>query len=555
MNWLIRLLLRCKMFWVGRTAWRALVQRAKEPRDAQMELLLSILRRNQGTTFGRERGFEDIDSYASYVEQVAVQDYESLRPYIDKQEREKTPELNSENPRLYAQTSGTTGDPKLVPILEHTVKNYKRSQGLVTYANSVACPGVYDGKVLAITSPHVEGRLETGTAFGSMSGLLSKSMPRLTRKKYVLPGALLDIENYQAKYYLIGAFALADREISFMGTANPSTVLKLAETISAHRAQLISDVRTGNLSNVFDLDAEQFAEVNKSFAASPSRADELEAILNEGEVLNFHALWPDLKTLSVWTGGSVGVLIPEVERLLRGQVRVVELGYLSSEFRGSINVDPVRKLCIPTIHESFFEFVPVDEHGEGEMRFLLVDELEQGQQYYVYITTQEGLYRYFMNDIVEVDGFFHQTPSIQFVQKGKGVVNLTGEKLYEGQVIEAVERLRTAMNLNFDFFILLGDERELQYTLYIDCESASRAEVSAVFEEALRELSVEFDAKRESQRLKETRVSFVSSGTYEAYKEHCIAKGQREGQFKYMVLQYERECDFDFADYGLEATL
>ena len=54
------------------------------------------------------------------------------------------------------------------------------------------------------------------------------------------------------------------------------------------------------------------------------------------------------------------------------------------------------------------------------------------------------------------------------------------------------------MNLNFDFFILLGDERELQYTLYIDCESASRAEVSAVFEEALRELSVEFDAKREA---------------------------------------------------------
>ena len=519
-----------------------------------MELLISILQRNQRTTFGRERGFEAIDSYASFAEKVTVQDYESLRPYIDKQERDKTPELNSENPRLYAQTSGTTGDPKLVPILKHTVKNYRSSQGLVTYANSEACPGVYGGKVLAITSPHVEGRLETGTAYGSMSGLLSKSMPRLTRRKYVLPAALLDIENYQAKYYLISAFALADREISFIGTANPSTVLKLAETISEHRAQLISDVRSGSLSNVFGLDGEQLAKINQSFASGPSRADELEAILDEGEALNFHALWPELKALSVWTGGSVGTLIPEVERLLGEQVRIVELGYLSSEFRGSINVDPIRKLCIPTIHESFFEFVPVAEHGESDMKFLLVDELEQGQQYYVYVTTQEGLYRYFMNDIVEVNGLFHQTPSIQFVQKGKGVVNLTGEKLYEGQVIEAIKRLRTAMDLSFDFFILLGDERDLQYRLYIECESKSSAEVSAAFESALRELSVEFEAKRESGRLKETQASFVSAGTYEAYKEHCIANGQREGQFKYMVLQNERECDFDFAEYELGAA-
>ena len=554
MDKLTRLLLWCKMRWVALTSWRDLVQRAKDPRKHQLQLLLSILRRNQQTSFGKERGFDSIDSYSSFAEQVEVQDYESLRPYIEKQERDKTPELNSENPRLYAQTSGTTGDPKLVPILEHTVKNYKSSQGLVTYANSVACPGVYGGKVLAITSPHVEGRLETGTAYGSMSGLLSKSMPRLTRRKYVLPSAVLDVENYQAKYYLISAFALCDREISFMGTANPSTVIKVAETISQHREQLVSDVRSGRLCNLFGLDEGQLEDINQRFVSDPARADELEGILEGGEELNFHALWPELKALSVWTGGSVGTLIPEIERLLRGQASVIELGYLSSEFRGSINVDPIQKLCIPTIHESFFEFVPVAEHGGGDVKYLLVDELELGEQYYVYVTTQEGLYRYFMNDIVEVNGFFHKTPSIQFVQKGKGVVNLTGEKLYEGQVIEAMERLRATMGLRFDFFILLGDERELQYRLYIDCEPLGRAEVAKVFEGALRELNVEFDTKRESGLLKETQVSFVASGTYEAYKEHCIANGQREGQFKYMVLQNDRDCEFDFAGHELEAA-
>lgn len=552
MDKLSRLLLWFKMRWVAMTAWRDLVERAREPRKHQLRLLMSILKRSQHTTFGTERQFQSVDSYEAFAERVEVQDYESLRPYIERQERDKTPELNPESPLLYAQTSGTTGSPKLVPILEHTVDNYKRSQGIVTYANTQACPGVYAGKILAITSPHVEGKLETGTAFGSMSGLLSKSMPRLTRQKYVLPSAVLDIENYQAKYYLISAFALAARDISFIGTANPSTVMKLAETIKRHQKELVEDVRSGRLSDLFGLGAVQLQPLQASFQANPGRAGELEAAFAESEGLSFHALWPELKALSVWTGGSVGALIPEVERLLGGAVSVIELGYLSSEFRGSINVDPLKNLCIPTIHECFFEFVPVAEHGEADQRFLLVDELELGEQYHVYVTTQEGLYRYFMNDIVEVNGTFLATPSIQFVQKGKGVVNLTGEKLYEGQVIDAIARVRAALGLSFDFFIMLGDEQTLQYKLYIDCEACDKAELCASFEGALRELNVEFATKRDSGRLKETAVSLLGAGTYEAYKEHCIANGQREGQFKYMVLQSESDCDFDFAAHELE---
>ena len=206
--------------------------------------------------------------------------------------------------------------------------------------------------------------------------------------------------------------------------------MKLAETITQHQGALLEDVRSGRLSDLFGLGAAQLQAIQASFQANPGRADELEAIFASGEGLSFHALWPELKALSVWTGGSVGALIPEVERLLGSAVSVIELGYLSSEFRGSINVDPEKNLCIPTIHECFFEFVPVAEHGEADQRFLLVDELELGEQYHVYVTTQEGLYRYFMNDIIEVNGTFLATPSIQFVQKGKGVVNLTGEKLY-----------------------------------------------------------------------------------------------------------------------------
>ena len=44
-----------------------------------------------------------------------------------------------------------------------------------------------------------------------------------------------------------------------------------------------------------------------------------------------------------------------------------------------------------------------------------------------------------MNDLLDVTGFFHQTPLLRFVQKGRGVTSLTGEKLYEAQAIEAIQ--------------------------------------------------------------------------------------------------------------------
>ncbi len=98
------------------------------------------------------------------------------------QEIKKKPMLNAEQPIMYAQTSGTTGEPKYVPILKSTVKNYKYSQNIFAYAQYSTFPDIFFGKILAIVSPDIEGFLETGTPFGSMSGFIYKSMPSRTRK-------------------------------------------------------------------------------------------------------------------------------------------------------------------------------------------------------------------------------------------------------------------------------------------------------------------------------------------------------------------------------------
>lgn len=223
------------------------------------------------------------------------------------------------------------------------------------------------------------------------------------------------------------------------------------------------------------------------------------------------------------------------------------MGYLSSEFRGSITIDVLQNKSIPTIHENFFEFVERDAWENKKLDYLTLDVLEEGKQYYIFVTTQNGLYRYFINDIIEVGGRFNNTPTICFIQKGKGVTSLTGEKLYESQVILAIQKLKEKLSIEFDFFMMLGCPESLQYTLYVESEPFENSPDS--FEEYISKLNIEFEAKRASDRLKQTSVKFLKSGVAEMYKRYCIENGQREGQFKLIKLQYKKDCVFDFSQH------
>jgi hypothetical protein len=85
------------------------------------------------------------------------------------------------------------------------------------------------------------------------------------------------------------------------------------------------------------------------------------------------------------------------------------MGYLASEFRGSITVDALRNIAVPTLHENFFEFVERSEWEANTPTYRRLDELEEGTEYYVIVTTHAGLFRYSIDDIVKATGKFHET--------------------------------------------------------------------------------------------------------------------------------------------------
>ena len=62
----------------------------------------------------------------------------------------------------------------------------------------------------------------------------------------------------------------------------------------------------------------------------------------------------------------------------------------------------------------------------------------------------------------------------------------------------------------------------------------------------LKELNIEYAAKRNGEKLQKLEVTQVAQGTFFAYKRHKALSGQREGQFKIVGVQYKQDVTFDF---------
>lgn len=551
----VNLLMRGQMVVLRWTAWRPLVAAARRPREVQLSLLRRIVSENRDTEFGRAHGFASIGTYEAYCRHVPVQTYESLRPYIDAQERTRRPCLTAEPPVLYAQTSGTTGAPKHLPLTRTALALQQGSQRLFSFLQHRAVPGAYAGRLLAIVSPAVEGYLPGGSPFGSASGHLYASMPRLLRRKYVVPPEVFAVEDYSLKYLLILRLALAERDITAMGAANPSTFLQLLTILKSHRAELLSDLEHEGFSRAAELPPAVQRAVAPRLGCAPARREELRSLL-ERDPSGFAELWPHLRLVATWTGGSCGIALARLRAALPPATQVVELGYLASELRGSVTLGGAPGLGVPTLRETFFEFVEPRRWEEGSPTFLTLDQLEVGRDYYVCVTTVAGLYRYFMNDIVRVTGRFQATPTIAFLQKGKGVTSITGEKLYESQVIEAVRAAERELGASSPFFLMLADVERARYRLVMETDRSFAPDPGAFavqVDRRLAECNLEYRQKRASGRLGPLVMTAMRDGFADAFKRWCVARGQREGQFKTVALQYLSDLPFDYDAYRAAA--
>ena len=165
--------------------------------ESQARKLREILRRNAETEYGREFHFGSIQTLAEYGKAVPVVTYEDIAERVKRMAEGESNVLTAEDPVMFSRTSGTTGEPKLIPITP-TCRGRDHADQMRTwlYHAHEDHPRMFDGKVLSLVSPAVEGYTSAGIPFGSTSGHIYQHIPSLVRKTYVVPYPVFEIEDH-----------------------------------------------------------------------------------------------------------------------------------------------------------------------------------------------------------------------------------------------------------------------------------------------------------------------------------------------------------------------
>ncbi|MCP4680176.1 MAG: GH3 auxin-responsive promoter family protein [Deltaproteobacteria bacterium] len=524
----------------GQKLYKKFVKATLNTKVSQQAVLAEILNYAKDTVIGNEHGFGSIESYDDYHTQVPVRDYEDHRPYVDRHTRGEENVLFPGKPLMYNRSSGTTMLPKLIPVTPYSFQRTIKDRGkLWLYGLSRDFPGVYKGQSFSVVSPSDEGHTEDGTPFGSVSGVMRRNIPEFMKLTHSPPYCTTLIENYDSKVYTMIRFSLAC-DVSVMFTGNPATVLNFALKTDEWKEDLIRDIHDGTLKADLELSSEIRNEVESYLQPAPERANELNRIASSNDRFRPAEYWPNLKLIHTWKNGNTRLVIPKLGPWFRKDTPILDFGYIASEIMATDLIEPETDGSILQVQNGFYEFTRYEDEYKPGREFLMAHQLEVGQRYYIYVTTFSGLYRYDMNDVIEVVGYFNSAPILRFLFKGKGITNMQGEKLSEEQFIEAVAQAAKNTGISHDFFIGYPDTDISGYKLNIEFLEDYSDERIAGFREAvdkaLCRVNVEYEAKLSSQRLKPIEIVKLGKNSFSRYRALRLEEGAHEGQIKWLHL-------------------
>ncbi len=506
---------------------RRFVQATKDCRATQRDVLRRLLALNAASHFSQTHHLGTAQTVEDFRTRLPVCDYEVFRPAIEELKLGRHEALLGPNNRLlmFSLSSGTTASSKFIPITQQFMDDYRRGWQIWGIETLDTHPAINSRSIVQFTSDHDRFRTTGGTPCGNISGLVAAMQKRIVRQMYAIPGSVAKIPDHQTKQYTTLRLALAEPSAALVTTANPSTLISLAQFAESHAERLIRDIAQGTLTTELPLPVDIQTELGRRISKkNPKRAQELEAILENTGHLHPRDYWPELATVAVWTGGSAGAYLNTLKRYY-GDTPIRDHGLSASEGRMTI---PLRENCsdgVLDVTSHFFEFIPVEEYESEFPLVLEAHELTPGESYYILLTTASGLYRYDICDVVRCTGYLHTTPLLEFLHKGAHISNLTGEKVSESQIVQAVRTGMDHMRIQLRHFTvcpvwdeppcyqLLGEERDI-LSPRMGQKLADHADIT------LQELNCEYQEKRRTNRLQGLRWQPLPNGTWQRFADH-----------------------------------
>ncbi|MDP6933299.1 MAG: GH3 auxin-responsive promoter family protein, partial [Myxococcota bacterium] len=386
------------------------------PREIQQNRFDTILRGAHDTEFARDHGLDRVRTLDDFRSAVPIRSYEEHRPWLERIWNGESRVLTREPVIHLLETSGTTGEPKWLPVTRSWARSVADAQALWILGIVEEHEAVARGSALTMVSPAEKERSPGGIPVGSNTGRMHGSQPWWVRLRYPVPYEVVCLCPHDLQLYTVLRFAL-QAPIRSITTANPSTILLLQRRLSEWREALQEDLKAGTLRHgpAAALDGRTRRRLERKLKKLPPSQE-----------WSLVKLW-DLAVVNCWTSGPAAYFAERLRDDLGG-VAVREVGITASEGYFAIPAQSGSG-CVAWTHGHLLEFVG----GDGRPRWAW--ELETGEQVRMVVTTEAGLYRYDLEDVVEVDGWCGRTPVLRFVGKAGRFLNSTGERVHANQVV------------------------------------------------------------------------------------------------------------------------
>jgi hypothetical protein len=504
----------------------------------QKKLLDEIVQTNKNTHFGKLNNFSKIKSYNSY-KQIPIHTYDDLKNEIDKEKKGITNSIINNTINYFAITSGTTNYPKFLPHTKSFLKKRKLAWEIWSHELYKEKPKALSpfGSILSMNSKPYEGFVYSHQKYGSISGKIHDMQPHILKSIYAIPDEVFLIEDFKLKYYLTVLFSLK-RNITFIITPNPSTILILKKTLKNQIDNIIRDLKNNSLPQLEeyeDIDEKVKNKIIKLFQKNHTQNNELSkkiSKLKKNNNIEPKLIYTILQVICCWLGGNVKIYLKEIRKSFGENITIRDPGYISSEGRFSIPIKTKENgEGVLDITSNFFEFIKIKDYNNTSKKkpnpkTYLAHELEKNEKYFILITNENGLYRYDINDIIQVTGFFEnsKTPLIIFIQKGKYFSSITGEKISEWEITNTIKNLEKQEDLHIKTYFTIPNINPINpnYNYYIEFNKTPTQiqikKYEKILDLELQSENIEYKEKRESKRLNSIKIILLPKHSVENIK-------------------------------------
>lgn len=469
----------------------------KYPHDVQDEWFQSLITTAQATEWGKKYDYQSILTPETFKERVPIQDYNSLKPYIDRMLLGEQNILWPSEIKWFAKSSGTTADrSKFIPVSNEALQECHYQGGkdmLSVYCHNRPDARIMTGKTVVLGGSSQILNTASNSYMGDLSSIILRNLP-----------------------FWVEYTRVPNLEV----TLNPNFEEKI-ETV----AQITAKENVTNLSGV--------PTWNIVLA---------KRILEITGCNNLLEVWPNLEFYS-HGGVSFRPYREQFKKLIPSDRMYYLENYNASEGYFALqDQEDSEDLLLMLDYGIYYEFLPIEHLHDEYPQTLSLDQVELNKNYALIISTNAGLWRYLVGDTIK---FVNLSPyRIQITGRTKQYINTFGEEVIVDNADHALEHACSATGAIIrdytagPIYFNEGEPGGHEWIIEFEKQPENFQHFCELLDARLREINSDYDAKRyKNMALSFPLIHNAPDGTFYRWMKE---RGKLGGQNKVPRLANER---------------